>query len=133
MWFAADYPFLDIFWTMIIFFCWVIWIWMMISILMDVFSRHDVGGWSKALWVVFLIVLPFLGVLIYLIANGQEMGKRDVDLARASQAQFDQHIKSVAGSGTDGAASEIAKAKSLLDSGAITREEYEALKSKALS
>ena len=85
MWFAGDYPFLDIFWTMIIFFCWVIWIWMMISILMDVFSRHDVGGWSKALWVVFLIVLPFLGVLIYLIVHGGDMSKRDIQQAQAQQ------------------------------------------------
>jgi hypothetical protein len=132
---AADYPFLDVLGTMLIFFAWVIWFWLLIRVFVDVFRRHDLSGWGKAGWTLFVIVLPFLGVLIYLIANGQEMGKRDVDLARASQAQFDQHIKSVAGSGSgsDGAASEIAKAKSLLDSGAITREEYESLKLKALS
>ena len=79
---AADYPFLDILWTMIIFFAWVIWIWILITILVDVFRRHDVSGWSKALWVVFLILLPFLGVLIYLIVNGKGMAERN-----ARQAQ----------------------------------------------
>ena len=130
---AADYPFLDIVGTMLIFFAWVIWFWLLIRVFVDVFRRHDLSGWAKAGWTLFVIVLPFLGVLIYLIADGQEMGQRDVEAARASQAQLDQHIKSVAGSGSDGAASEIAKAKSLLDSGAITRDEYESLKSKALS
>jgi hypothetical protein len=111
----------------------VIWFWLLIRVFVDVFRRHDLSGWGKAGWTLLVIVLPFLGVLIYLIANGQEMGQRDVDVARATQAQVDQRIRSVAGSGSDGAAAEIAKAKSLLDSGAITRDEYESLKSKALS
>jgi hypothetical protein len=130
---AADYPFLDVLGTMLIFFAWVIWFWLLIRVFVDVFRRHDLSGWGKAGWTLLVIVLPFLGVLIYLIANGQEMGQRDVDVARATQAQVDQRIRSVAGSGSDGAAAEIAKAKSLLDSGAITRDEYESLKSKALS
>jgi hypothetical protein len=130
---AADYPFLDVLGTMLIFFAWVIWVWLLIRVFVDVFRRHDLSGWGKAGWTLLVIVLPFLGVLIYLIANGQEMGQRDVDVARATQAQVDQRIRSVAGSGSDGAAAEIAKAKSLLDSGAITRDEYESLKSKALS
>jgi hypothetical protein len=130
---AADYPFLDVLGTMLIFFAWVIWFWLLIRVFVDVFRRHDLSGWGKAGWTLLVIVLPFVGVLIYLIANGQEMGQRDVDVARATQAQVDQRIRSVAGSGSDGAASEIAKAKSLLDSGAITRDEYESLKSKALS
>jgi hypothetical protein len=129
---ASDYPFLDILGTMLIFFAWVIWFWLLIRVFVDVFRRHDLSGWGKAGWTLLVIVLPFLGVLIYLIANGQEMGQRDVDLARATQSQFDEHIRSVAGSG-DGAASEIAKAKSLLESGAITQAEYESLKAKALS
>src|SRR4030095_7441484 len=121
---AADYPFLDVLGTMLIFFAWVIWFWPVIRLCVDFFRRHDLSGWGKAGWTLLVIVLPFVGVLIYLIANGQEMGQRDVDVARASQAQLDQHIRSVAGSGSasDGAASEIAKAKSLLDSGTITRE-----------
>jgi hypothetical protein len=130
---AADYPFLDILGSMLIFFAWVIWFWMLIRVLMDVFRRHDLSGWGKAGWTLMLIVLPFLGVLIYLIAHGQDMGKRDLELARASRAEFDEHIKSVAGSGADGAAAQISQAKSLLDSGTITRDEYESLKAKALS
>jgi hypothetical protein len=131
---AADYPFLDIVGTMLIFFAWVIWFWILIRVLVDVFRRHDLSGWGKAGWTLLLIVLPFLGVLIYLIAHGQDMGKRDIDQARAQQAQFDDYVKSVAGpGGGDGAAAEIAKAKSLLDSGAITQAEYDSLKAKALS
>jgi hypothetical protein len=128
---AADYPFLDVFWTMIIFFCWVAWIWVLIVIISDLFRRHDTSGWIKALWVIFLIVLPFLGVLIYLIANGSGMSRRQAESVRASQQQFDSYVQSVAGSG--GSASELAKAKELLDSGAITPEEYDKLKTKVLA
>jgi Short C-terminal domain/Phospholipase_D-nuclease N-terminal len=130
---AADYPFLDILWTMLIFFAWVIWFWILIRVLVDVFRRDDLSGWAKAGWTLFMIVLPFLGVFIYLIAHGKDMGQRDIEQARAAQAQFDQHIKSVAGSGGDGAAAQIAEAKRLLDSGAITQAEYDALKAKALA
>jgi hypothetical protein len=126
---AADYPFLDVFWTMIIFFCWVAWIWVLIVIISDLFRRHDTSGWIKALWVIFLIVLPFLGVLIYLIANGSGMSQRQAEQVRASQQQFDSYVQSVAGGG----ASEVAKAKELLDSGAINQEEFEKLKAKALA
>ncbi len=128
---AADYPFLDVFWTMIIFFCWVIWIWMVIAIFVDLFGRHDVSGWSKALWSVFIIVLPFLGVLIYLIANSDGMAERKMGQAKAQQAEFDDYVKNVAAS--SGPAAEIDKAKSLLDSGAITQAEFDALKAKALA
>jgi hypothetical protein len=129
---AADYPFLNILWTMIIFFCWVVWIWIMIVILTDVFRRRDISGWVKAAWVVFLIVLPFLGALVYLISQHDKMADRRAEDARGQQAQFDQYVKSVAGNG-GGAASEIDKAKQLLDSGAITQSEFEALKAKALA
>ena len=132
MYFAADYPFLNIFWTMIIFFCWVIWIWMMILILSDIFRRHDIGGWVKALWIVFLIILPFLGVLIYLIAESKGMAERRNADAQAAQAQFDDYVKTVATS-EGGSASEIAKAKTLLDNGTITQAEFDALKAKALA
>ena len=129
--FAADYPFLDIFWTMIIFFSWVIWIWTVIVVLADVFSRHDTSGWAKAAWVVFIIVLPFLGVLIYLITNGKGMTERKVRQSETSRAEFDDYVKSVASPG--GAASELEKAKQLLDSGAITQQEFDALKAKVLA
>jgi hypothetical protein len=136
MWIAADYPFLDVFWTMIIFFCWVIWIWMMIVILSDVFRRQDIGGWHKAAWIVFLIVLPFLGVLVYLIAQSGAMAERRAKDVADSQAQFDSYVKQVAadgGGGAGGAAAEIEKAKALLDGGTITQAEFDSLKAKALA
>jgi hypothetical protein len=128
---AADYPFLNILWSMIIFFAWVVWIWIMIVILTDVFRRRDTSGWVKAAWVVFLILLPFLGVLVYLIAQHDGMSQRSADAASAQKAQFDDYVRSTAGSG--GAAAEIDKAKQLLDSGAITADEFASLKAKALA
>ena len=128
---ATDYPFLNILWTMIIFFAWVIFIWIAITVLIDVFRRHDIGGWGKAAWTVFVIVVPFLGVLIYLIANHQGMAERNVKQAKAEQAQFDEYVRQAAGTG--GAASEIDKARRLLDDGAITQAEFDAIKAKALA
>ena len=130
--FAADYPFMDVLWTMIIFFCWIAWIWLLILIFSDLF-RRDVSGWAKAAWVVFLIVLPFLGALVYVIANGKEMTERRVRDAAASQEHFDSYVRSVAKTSDGGSAAEIAKAKELLDAGTITQEEFEALKAKALT
>jgi phospholipase D-like protein/putative oligomerization/nucleic acid binding protein len=128
---ASDYPFLDIFWTMLIFFLWVIWIWFLIIILSDIFRRHDIGGGKKALWCVFIIFVPFLGALIYLIANGQGMAERRTKDEQQAQSQMDDYIRSAARSG--GAAGDIEKAKQLLDTGAITQDEYAALKAKALA
>jgi hypothetical protein len=128
---AADYPFLNILWTMIIFFTWVVWIWMMVVILTDVFRRRDISGWGKAVWVIFLIVLPFLGALIYLIAQSDGMAERRAQDAQGQRAQMDDYVRSVAGSG--GPAAEIDKAKQLLDSGAINQTEFDALKAKALA
>jgi type IV secretory pathway TrbL component len=129
--FAADYPFLNIFWSMILFFTWVVWIWMMIAILSDVFRRRDISGWSKAAWTIFMIVLPFIGVLAYLIANHDGMADRNVKQVQAQRAEFDDYVKNVATEG--GPAAEIEKAKGLLDSGAINASEFEALKAKALA
>jgi general stress protein CsbA len=129
---AADYPFLNVFWTMVIFFCWVAWIWILVLIISDLFSRHETSGWIKALWIIVLIVLPFLGTLIYLIANGSDMTRRRMEQAAAQQKQFDSYVKDVAGSG-GGHASELAKAKELLDSGAINQQEYDQLKAKVLA
>jgi Short C-terminal domain/Phospholipase_D-nuclease N-terminal len=128
---AADYPFLDVFWTMILFFLWVAWLVVLFRIIADVFRRHDTSGWVKALWIVFVIVLPFLGVLVYLIANGDEMGRRDLEQTRAARAEFDDYVRTVADSG--GPAAEIDRAKKLLDSGAISQAEFEAIKAKALA
>src|SRR5262245_42808876 len=127
---AADYPFLDVLWTIIIFFCWVAWIWLLIIIFSDLF-RRDISGWAKAAWVIFVIVLPFLGALVYVIANGKEMTERRVRDVADSQAQFDTYVRSVASEG--GSAAEIEKAKQLLDSGAITQPEFDQLKAKALA
>jgi len=129
--FAADYPFLDVLWTMIIFFIWIAWIWMLIGIFADIFSRRDISGWAKAAWSVFVIVLPFLGVLVYLISNGDGMAERKMGHVQAQRAEFDDYVKTVAASG--GPAAEIEKAKQLLDSGAITQEEFAAIKAKALT
>jgi hypothetical protein len=128
---AADYPFLDVFWTLIIFFLWVAWLVILFRIVADIFRRHDTSGWVKALWIVFVIVLPFLGVLVYLIANGDEMGRRDLEQTRAARADFDDYVRSVADSG--GPAAEIDRAKKLLDSGAISQAEFDAIKAKALA
>src|SRR4051794_17281508 len=126
---AADYPFMDVLWSMIIFFFWVIWIWIVITVLMDVFRRHDIGGFTKALWVIFVVVLPWLGVLIYLIVEDNGMRERSVKDVEAQQNAFDERVRQASG----GSADEIAKAKALLDSGAITQQEFDALKAKALA
>ena len=128
---AADYPFLNILWSMIIFFAWVAWLFILIRVIADIFRRHDVSGWGKAAWLVFVIVLPFLGVFIYLIAENKGMVERNMEQMQARQQANDAYIQSVAGSG--GAAAEIDKAKQLLDSGAITQAEFDALKQKALA
>ena len=125
---ATDYPFLDILWTLIIFFAWVIWIWIAITVLADVFRRHDIGGWAKAAWVVFVIVIPFLGVLVYLIAEHDGMRERSVKQAESQKQAFDTYVRDAAG----GSAAEIAKGKELLDAGAITQAEFDAIKTKAL-
>ena len=131
---AADYPVLDVFWTMILFFTWIIWIWMMVIILSDVFRRRDIGGWSKAAWTIFLIVAPFLGALIYLIAQHDGMAeRRSEDIATANR-QFDERVRAAAAAqGADGAAAEIEKAEQLLARGTITAQEFESLKAKALT
>ncbi len=129
--FATTYPFLNIFWTMLLFFAWVIWIWMVITVLIDVFRRDDLSGWGKAAWTILVVVFTWIGVLIYLIVNHNGMNERRMAQARASQAQFNDAVRSAAGTG--GAASEIEKAKQLLDSGAIDQTEFDAIKAKALA
>ena len=127
----ADYPFLDVLWTLFVIFIWVIWFWLLITVFADVFRRHDIGGGKKALWLIFVIIAPFLGVFIYLISQSDAMAQRNMKQMEAQQAQMDTYVKSVAGSG--GSAAEIEKAKQLLDSGAISQAEYDALKAKALA
>jgi hypothetical protein len=128
---AADYPFLNIFWTMIIFFAWVAWIWLIIGIFSDIFRRHDISGVKKAIWVVFLILIPFLGVLVYLIANSSGMAERSAERQRQAQEHFAGYVQSVASS--NGSATELAKAKELLDNGTITQAEFDTIKAKVLA
>jgi hypothetical protein len=128
---AADYPFLDIIGTMLVFFLWVMWFWTLIVVLTDVFSRRDIGGWAKAAWTLFTLIVPILGVLVYLIAEGSGMAERRAGSVRAAQQDLDDHIRSVAAA--DGPATEIANAKQLLDQGAIDAAEFEQLKRRALA
>jgi hypothetical protein len=126
---AADYPFMDVFWSMIIFFFWVIWIWIVVTVLIDIFRRDDASGWAKAAWVIFVVILPWLGVLIYLITNNDGMRERSMKQAQAQRREVGDYVRETTG----GSAGEIAKAKELLDSGAITQDEFQALKAKALA
>jgi uncharacterized membrane protein YcjF (UPF0283 family) len=128
---ATDYPLLNIIWTMLVFFGLVIWLRLLFTVFADLFSRHDISGWGKAGWSVFAIVLPFVGVLVYLGTQGEQMAERSAKRAQAAQAQADDYVRSVAGS-TEGPAAEIEKAKQLLDSGAITEAEFVAIKAKAV-
>ena len=128
---AADYPFLDVLWTMLIFFLWIIWFWILITVFIDLFRRKDTSGVSKVLWIIFVILVPFLGVFIYLLVNHDGMADRNIAQAQAQRAQMDQYVRDTAGSG--GAAAEIEKAKGLLDSGAISQSEFDAIKAKALA
>lgn len=128
---ASSYPFLDVFWTMLIFFLWVAWFFILFRVIADIFRRHDIGGGAKVLWFIFVILVPFLGVFIYVIAESRGMEERSVERAQASQQQYDDYLRATASSG--GAAAEIDKAKQLLDSGVITQAEFDAIKAKALA
>ena len=129
---ASDYPFLDVLWTLFIFFLWVIWFWLLFTVFIDVFRRHDIGGGKKALWLIFVIILPFLGVFIYIISQNDGMTQRNIERAQSQRAQFDQYVRETAGA-SGGAAAEIDTAKQLLDQGAITQAEFDAIKQKALT
>ncbi len=128
---GADYPFLDLMWTMLVFFIWILWFWLLFTVWFDIFRRDDISGLGKAGWLIFTVVLPFLGVFIYLITQNDGMTKRNIERARGQQGRFDEYVRETAASG--GAAAEIEKAKQLLDSGAITQPEFEAIKQKALA
>jgi hypothetical protein len=128
---ATTYSFLDVMWTILVFFAWVIWFWLLITVFADLFRRRDISGWGKAAWIVFVIVLPYLGVLVYLIAEHDGIAERSQKDQLAAQGQFDSYVKSVAASADP--AEQIAKGKQLLDSGTITQAEFDTLKAKALA
>lgn len=126
-----DYPLLDVFWTIILVFAFIVWFWLLITVFGDLFRRGDISGWMKAFWIVFVVVVPYFGVFIYLIAQGRGMAERRAELVQAQMRATDSYIRSVAGDG-GGPAAEIERAKGLLDSGAISQLEFDALKAKAL-
>jgi hypothetical protein len=128
---ASSYPFFGVFWDILIFFAWVIFIWIAITVLIDVFRRQDISGWAKAAWVVLVVIFPWIGVLAYLIVNHTGMAERKAQDTQVAQAQFDQYVRSAAGTG--GPATEIQHAKQLLDNGTITQAEFDAIKAKALA
>ena len=115
-------PLLDLFWTMFLFFCWVLWFWLLFRVYADLFSRRDIGGWAKTGWVLFTILLPFLGVFVYLITQGRSMAERTELAVERQRAATDAYIRSVA---ADADSVQSAKARDLLDSGAVTRDEYD--------
>ena len=127
---VGTYPFWGVFGSMIIFFIWIAWFMLLFRVFGDVFRRTDLSGLGKTAWIVLVILVPFLGVFIYLITQNQEMTERNLEQAQAQRAQFDDQVRAASSSG--GAAAEIQRAKELLDSGAITQAEFDALKQKAL-
>ena len=127
----AAYTFGQVMWTMFVFFAWVLFFWLLFVVFGDLFRRHDISGWGKAGWTIFVIVLPFLGIFVYLIAEGKGMGERNVRQAQAAQADMDAYVRSVAGSGSP--SDQIAQAKQLLDTGTITQAEFDQIKARALA
>ncbi len=130
---ASSYPVLDAFLTMLYFFLFIIWIWLLIMVFLDIFRSHDIGGLAKALWVIFIIVIPYLGVLVYLIARGGKMHERAAEQAAAQQKAFDQYVRQAAGTSGEDAASQLSKLADLKTQGVLTDAEFEAQKAKILA
>jgi Short C-terminal domain/Phospholipase_D-nuclease N-terminal len=128
---SNNYPFLEVFWTLLIFFAFIVWLWILFTVFTDIFRRHDTSGFVKVLWIIFIIIIPYFGSFIYLIVEHKGMTERAIKAQENAQAQVDQYVKSVAGAGDP--AEQIAKAKQLLDSGAITQAEFDQIKQKALA
>ncbi len=128
---ATSYPFLEVFWTMLIFFGFVVWIWILFTVIADIFRRHDSSGWAKVAWIAFIIILPYLGVFVYLIAEHKGMTERTIVRQEAAEAQVADYVKSVAPRADP--AEQIAKAKTLLDQGTISETEFNQIKQSALA
>lgn len=128
---ASDYPLLDLMWTFLLFFGLIVYFWMLITVFADLFRRHDMGGWAKTGWVVFVFVLPLIGALVYLIGQGRGMAERQVRDVERAKKETDAYIRSVAAPGYNGV-DEIARGKELLDRGAISQEEFDELKRRVL-
>lgn len=131
---AYDFPLLGLFWTFLWFFLWIAWIVVLFRVVFDIFRNKDLGGFGKALWVIFVIVLPFLGVLVYLVAHGQAMGERDYQDVKAQEDAFQAYVRQAAGSGASGgAADELTKLADLRDKGVISDAEFQQQKTKLLT
>ena len=130
---ASSYPILDVFLTMLYFFLFIIWIWLLIMVFIDIFRSHDIGGLAKALWVIFIIILPFLGVFVYLIARGGKMHERAAEQAAEQQKAFDAYVKQAAGTSGDTTADQLSKLADLKSQGVITDAEFDAQKAKILA
>ena len=129
----AEWSVGQVLWSMIWFFLFFIWIWILITVFIDIFRSHDLGGWAKALWVIFVIIFPFLGVFIYLIVRGGGMAKRRMEEAQAANQQFQQYVQSVATPSGGSVADELQRLATLRDQGVITQEEFDSLKAKAMA
>jgi hypothetical protein len=134
---AYDYPLMNLFWTMLWFFLWIAWLFLLFRVFADIFRNHEMSGWGKALWTIFVIVVPFLGVLVYLIVHGTDMTKRDIRQAQEQRAAMDDYIRQTAVGGTvaggAGAADELTKLAALRDQGVITEQEFAAQKARLLA
>jgi hypothetical protein len=128
---ATSYPFLEVFWTMLIFFAFIVWLWILFTVFTDIFRRHDTTGFVKVLWIIFIIIIPYFGSFIYLIIEHKGMTERAIEAQKNAQSQYDQYVKSVAGAGDP--TEQISKAKQLLDSGTITQAEFDQIKQKTLA
>ena len=130
---AYDYPLLGLFWTMLWLFLWIAWIFILVKVIFDIFRSHDMGGWGKALWVIFVVIIPWLGVLVYLIARGGSMRDRDIADAQRQQDAFKSYVQNVTAPGGSGTADEISKLAELRNQGVITDAEFAAQKAKLLT
>src|SRR5262247_981527 len=130
---ASSYPLLNIFWSIFIFFLWVIWIWILIWIFIDIFRSHDLSGWAKALWVLFVLFIPLIGVLVYLIARGDKMHEHAAQDARQQDQEFRQYVQQAAASAPASTADQLSKLADLRDRGVISAEEFEREKAKVLA
>ncbi|MER5930333.1 SHOCT domain-containing protein [Streptomyces sp. NPDC002054] len=129
-----DYPLLNLFWTMLWLFLWVLWFFLLFKVITDIFRDHSLGGWGKAGWLVLVVLIPYLGVLIYLIVRGRSMGERDVKAMKEQEASFRQYVQQAAGSGGGGSsADELHKLSALKDKGDISQEEFDRAKAKILA
>ncbi|MQY33735.1 hypothetical protein SRB17_17000 [Streptomyces sp. RB17] len=129
---AYDYPVLGVFWSMLVFFLWIMWFVLLFRVVVDIFRDDGMGGWAKAAWTLFVIVVPFLGVLVYLIARGKGMGEREVAQARAQQKAFDSYVRQTAQAGTS-RADELAKLSEMRSRGDISEDEFRRAKELVLS